>query len=121
MSVQEQLAPYINRVATLYHQNASAKLEINIADGKLQVNLFHELDEVKLLPPRKHPTQSYRDVLKKNMKTSQINRLKRRANMRAEEAKAAAQQAANKPQAEQAKAGASNPEAESQEETEKAL
>ena len=44
MSVQEQLAPYINRFATLYHQNASAKLEFNIADGKLHVNLFHELD-----------------------------------------------------------------------------
>ena len=72
---------------------------------------------MKQLPPRIHPTQSYRDVLKKNIKTSQINRLKRRANMRAEKAKATAEQAANKAQAEQAKAGASNPEAESQEET----
>ena len=89
MSVQELIAPYLNRFVILLNQNATAKLEFSCAEGKVQVNIFHDLGVPKPIhvpgPPVKKA--GYNEVLKKNLKTSQLNRLKRRAAARAEEAK----------------------------------
>jgi hypothetical protein len=89
MSLQDHIAPYLNRFVILFHQNATAKLELSCTDGKVNVNIHHELGVIKQdLPPTAHVKKTaYNEVLKKNMKPSQFNRLKRRAAARVEEAK----------------------------------
>ena len=88
MSIQEQLAPYLNRFVILFHQNASAKLELSYTNGKVSVNIMHDFGVVeKTVPPKKPDQQPYNEVLKKNLKQSQINRLQKRASARAEQAK----------------------------------
>ena len=87
MSVQELLAPYLNRFVFLHQLNASAKLELICEQGKLTVNIKHELGEVEqasLHVTSKAPL--YKNVLKKNVPISQFNRLQKRAIARAEEA-----------------------------------
>ena len=86
MSVQDLLSPYVNRFTLLHQQKASAILEFSYSNGKINVNLKHDLGEVKVPSPQTnlgHP--AYRDVVKKNKSLSQINRLQRRAKARAEE------------------------------------
>ena len=53
------------------------------------MNIFHGLGAPKQTLPPAPPVKKteYNEVLKKNLKTSQLNRLKRRAAARAEEAK----------------------------------
>ena len=88
MSIQEQLAPYLNRFVILFHQNASAKLELSCTHGKVSVNIMHDFGVVeKTVPPKKPYQQPYNEVLKKNLKSSQNNRLQKRASVRAEQAK----------------------------------
>ena len=91
MSAQEQFAPYINRFVNLVHQKAVAKLELTCKDGKVNINISHELGEfVKICNPPVTENPSYTDVLKKDsdmIKPSQLMRLKRRALARAEEAR----------------------------------
>ena len=82
MSVQELIAPYLNRFVILFNQNATAKLEFSCAEGKVNVNIFHELEAIR------QPLPTTPLVLKKNLKASQLKRLQRRAAARAEEAKA---------------------------------
>ena len=78
MSIQEQLAPYLNRFVILFHQNASAKLELSCTNGKVSVNIMHDFGVVeKTVPPKKPDQQPYNEVLKKNLKQSQINRLQK--------------------------------------------
>ena len=47
MSSQEQLNPYLNRFTILVQQQATAKLEFSCSDGKVTVNLFHDLGSVE--------------------------------------------------------------------------
>ena len=44
MSAQEQLAPYINIFVALVHQKAVAKLELTCTNGKVNINISHELN-----------------------------------------------------------------------------
>ena len=79
MSVQDQLAPYLNRFVFLLNQNENVKLEINCKDGNLLVNFNHEINKINKV-----------DKLQENPKkitAAQFNRLKKRAMSRAEEAK----------------------------------
>ena len=88
MSLQDLIAPYLNRFVILFSENATAKLELSCAEGKVHVNMFYDLVAPKQNLPTAPPVKKagYSDSLKKNLKTSQLNRLKRRAAVRAEEA-----------------------------------
>ena len=88
--MQDLLAPYVNWFAILHQQKASVILELSRFNGKINVNLKHDLGEVKASSPQNnigHP--AYSDVLIKNKSLSQINRLQRRAKARAEESHSA--------------------------------
>ena len=86
MSVQDLLSPYVNRFTLLHQQKASAILEFSCSNGKINVNLKHDLGEVKVPSPQTNlGPPAYSDVVKKNKSLSQINRLQRRAKARAEE------------------------------------
>ena len=88
MSIQEQITPYLNRFVLLFNQNATTKLEIGCTDGSVSVNICHDLGAVENKAPVQKPEQKqYSDVLKKTVRTSQLNRLKKRADVRAEQAK----------------------------------
>ena len=88
MSIQDQIAPYLNRFVLLFNQNATAKLEIGCIDGKVSVNISHELGAVvKMAPSKKPEKQQYSDVLKKKVRPSQLKRLQIRADARAAQAK----------------------------------
>ena len=88
MSIQEQIAPYLNRFVLLFNQNATAMLEIGCTDGRVSVNISHDLGAVvKTAPAQKPEQKQYSEVLKKTVKPSQLNRLKKRADARAEQAK----------------------------------
>ena len=64
----------------------TAKVELSCEDGKLFVNLSHDLGEVEETTPQPEPTKPlYNNVLKKSITKSQVNRLQKRANARAEE------------------------------------
>ena len=88
MSVQEQIAPYLNRFVLLLNQNATVKLEINCKEGRVNVNMSHDLGNVAHPNPLKVPVPKpgYNEVLKKNVPPSQIYRLQKRAAARAEQA-----------------------------------
>ena len=88
MSIQDQIAPYLNRFVLLFNQNATAKLEIGCIDGKVSVNISHDLGAVvKMAPTQKPEKQQYSNVLKKKVSPSQLKRLKIRADARAAQAK----------------------------------
>ena len=91
MAVEAQLAPYLNRFVILLRQNSVAKLEISCSNGKLNVNISHDMGLVEQATP--HPPPSYKEVLKKNLKRSQINRLQKRAAERADKASKEAEEA----------------------------
>ena len=76
MSVQDQLAPYLNRFVFLLNYNENVKLYITYKDGKLMVSFNHDMSIAK----------EVHEHLKKNT-PSQFNRLKKRAQERAEEAR----------------------------------
>ena len=75
MAVEAQLAQYLNRFVILLRQNSVAKLELSCSNGKLSVNISHDMGLVEQATP--HPPPSYKEVLKKNLKRSQINRLQK--------------------------------------------
>ena len=79
MSVQDQLAPYLNQFDTLLRNNENASLEITCNNGNVVVNFKHNLDKTK--------TTEHLRNLNKFVKTSQLNRLQKRAISRAEEAR----------------------------------
>ena len=88
MSIQEQIAPYLNRFVLLFNQNATAKLDISCSEGRVSVNISHDLGAVSKTPPtHQAEKQKYSDVLKKSVSPSQLRRLKKRAETRAEKAK----------------------------------
>ena len=89
MSLQDLIAPYLNRFVILFNENATAKLELSCTEGKVHVNIFHDLGAVNKSLPETPPVKrtAYNEVLKKNIKPSQLNRLHRRAAARAEEVK----------------------------------
>ena len=89
MSVKDQLSPYLNRFVILCQQKSNVKLELCCDNGQVSVNLSHTLGVVSSTSPYEFPKkEKYSDVLKKkNIGISQLNRLKRRAFERAEEAK----------------------------------
>ena len=89
MSAKDLISPYLNRFVDLTQQKFTAKLELCCRDGKVTVNFHHDLGVIVEATPR--PTivvPAYSDILKKNASISQINRLQRRAESRAEEARA---------------------------------
>ena len=66
MSIQEQIAPYLKRFVLLFNQNAPAKMEIGCSEGRVSVNVSHDLGKVSKTPPTHQPEkQIYSDVLKK--------------------------------------------------------
>jgi hypothetical protein len=89
MSVKDQLSPYLNRFVLLCQQKSNVKLELCCDNGQVSVNLSHTLGVVSSTSPNEFPKkEKYSEVLKKkNIGTSQLNRLQRRAFERAEEAK----------------------------------
>ena len=88
MSIQDQISPYLNRFVLLFNHNATAKLEIGCIDGKVSVNISHELGAVvKMAPSKKPEKQQYSDVLKKKVRPSQLKMLQIRADARAAQAK----------------------------------
>ena len=103
MSTQEKLNPYLNRFTILVEQHVTAKLEFNCLDGKVTVNLLHDLGVVEKAPPATAVQQSEKgQVLKKNVSLSQIIRLQKRAAERAEQAKLKADQTKTTNEAEKA-------------------
>ena len=66
MSVQELIAPYLNRFLILFNQNANAKSELSCAE--VNVNIFHELRVIEQPLPPTPPVKKagYNEVLKKN-------------------------------------------------------
>ena len=89
MSVKDQLSPYLNRFLILCEQKSNVKLELCCDNGQVSVNLLHALEVVSPTIPNKiQKKEKYSEILKKkNIGTSQLNRLQRRAFERAEEAK----------------------------------
>ena len=55
MSIQEQIAPYLNRFVLLFNQNAPAKLEIGCSEGRVSVNIMHDLGAVSKTAPTQQP------------------------------------------------------------------
>ena len=55
MSLQELFSPYLDRFTTLLHQNATAKVELLCKDGKVSVNIFHDLGEILKASPKHAP------------------------------------------------------------------
>ena len=79
---------YISRFVTLIHLKSTAKLEFSRKDGKVTVNICHDLGEVEETNLKQNTEiSSYMDVLKDNVKPSQFHRLQNRACARAEEAR----------------------------------
>ena len=89
MYVKHQLAPYLNRFLILCEQKSNVKLELCCDNGQVSVNLLHALEVVSpTIPDEIQKKEKYSEILKKkNIGTSQLNRLQRRAFERAEEAK----------------------------------
>ena len=79
MSVQDQLAPYLNRFDILLRNNENASLEITCNKGNVVVNLKHKLE--KTIATDNFPT------LFKYVKPSQFSRLQKREIARAVEAR----------------------------------
>ena len=91
MSAKDLISPYLNRFVVLLHQHSTAKVELSCEDGKLSVNLFHDLGVVEDATPEPVPNPReplYANFLKKNIKQSLLSRLQKRANARAEEDRA---------------------------------
>ena len=92
MSIQEQIAPYLNRLVLLFNQNATAKLEIGCSKGRVSVNISQDLGALSKTPAtHQAEKQKFSDVLKKSVSPSKLRRLKKRAETRAEKAKVPAQ------------------------------
>ena len=89
MSLQDLISPYLNKFVILFNENVTAKLELSCTEGKVNINIFHDLGAVNKSLPETPPGKrtAYNEVLKKNIKPSQLNRLHRRAAAWAEEAK----------------------------------
>ena len=78
MSVHDQLAPYLNRFVILLHQNAKAKLELSCEDGKVNVNINHDLGKVVNTTHHAVPSNpAYNDVMKNNVSMSQLKARKK--------------------------------------------
>ena len=43
MSAQEHLAPYLNRFVILLQQKAKARLKLTCNEGKLNINIHHDI------------------------------------------------------------------------------
>ena len=80
VSVQDQLAPDLNRFVILLLQHATAKFEFYCFAGKFNVNISHEMGS--FISNDHQPIPKYSDILKKKMNMS----LQRRTAERAEEA-----------------------------------
>ena len=88
MSAKDLISPYLNRLVAINKQKATAKLELCCKDGKVVVNFQHDLgliEETSPIPQSELP--AYSDILKKGVSTSQLNRLQRRAEERAEKSR----------------------------------
>ena len=93
MSVEAHLAPYLNRFVILLRHNSVAKLELTCNNGKLTVNISHDIGVVEQASPKPITPPSHNEVLKKNLNRSKTNRLQRRAADRAEKANKEAEEA----------------------------
>ena len=85
MSAKDLISPYLNRFVAINEQKSTAKLELCCKDGKVVVNFHHDLGLIEETIPRpQSKLPAYSDILKKGVSTSQLNRLQRRAEARAE-------------------------------------
>ena len=58
IAIQEHLAPCLNRFVIFLHQKATAKIKLTCKDGKVNVNINHELGEVEEITPSIIPNKS---------------------------------------------------------------
>ena len=87
MSAKDLIPPYLNRFVSLNQQKSTAKLELSCIDGKITVNLLHDLGVVgEATSESVKPLPAYSEVLQKTVRASQVARLQRRAKIWAEEA-----------------------------------
>ena len=90
MSALKLMDPYISIFVTLILLKSTAKLEFSCLDGKVTVNICHDLGEVEETNLRQNiGIPFYTDVLKDNVEPPQFNRLQKRACARPEEARIA--------------------------------
>ena len=85
MTAKDLISPYLNRFVALLHQNSTAKVELTC-----KVNIQHDfglIEEVAPEPEKESRKPLYKEVLRKNINNSRYNRLYRRANSQAEEAR----------------------------------
>ena len=88
MSAKGLISPYLNRCVSINQQKATAKLELYCKDGKLTVNLHRDFGVIEEAVPRQVDDKpAYSNILKKNVRASQLTRLQRRARSGAEEAR----------------------------------
>ena len=91
---QEQVNPYLRTIIQLVKENATAKLELSYLDGKVTINLLHDLGVVGKASPATAVYQAENGhVLKKNVSPSPIIRLHKRAAEKSEKAKHEVEQA----------------------------
>ena len=85
MSAKDWISPYLNLFVYLNQQNSTVKLELSCIDGKITINLLHDLGVVWEATSVQH-LAAYSEVLQKTVRASQVARLQRRAKIRAKEA-----------------------------------
>ena len=54
MYAKDPFSPYLNRLVSQLHQNATARLEFNCKDGKGNVNVYHDPGEVEKVSSNLH-------------------------------------------------------------------
>ena len=63
ISLEELIAPYQNRFVILFSENATTKLELSCTEGKVYVDMIHDLRAPKQTLPQ-HPLYRRQDIMK---------------------------------------------------------
>ena len=89
MSAKDLVSPYLNRFEAINQQKSCAKLKLSCYNGKVSMNVAHDLGLIEEGPPKhnQNPPASI-DVMTNTVSFLQSARLKRRTQARAEEARA---------------------------------
>ena len=88
MSGKDLISPYLNRFVSINQQKANAQLELCCKDWKVPIHLHHDFGVIEEAAPRQVDDKpAYSNILMKNVRTSQLTRLQRRARSRAEKAR----------------------------------
>ena len=89
MSAKEVISPYLNRFVDLLYKKSTAKVELSCKDGQMSISIFHALGVFEETTPEAQPRMhAYNEVVRNNIPDSQVRSLQKRANVRAEEARA---------------------------------